>query len=94
MQHIKAEKPDAALQLVFCDNEYYKDNFIQLGKQEGFKMVPGSPHTGKAWIAERMIGILRNTVMPQLETAKANIKDWGYAMDHSEVLINNSSLSA
>ena len=89
--HRKAEKPDAMLYEIECDNEYNKSNFIEMGKQEGFVMVPQSATTGKAWIAERMILQLRWVTMPQLETAGANIKDWGFSMDHAEELINDSS---
>ena len=89
-KQIKAEKPNVKLQEVQCDNEYYKNNFIELGAQEGFIMSPKSAYTGKAWLAERMIGLLRRVTMPQLETASASIKDWGYSMDHAEVLLNKS----
>ena len=89
-KQVRAEKPNCSLVKLICDNEYDKGNFRGLAKDEGFLLSPKSAYTGKAWLAERAIGLLRKVTMPQLELASASPHDWGFSMDHAEVLLNES----
>ena len=89
-KQVRAEKPNNRIVELIADNEYDKGCFQELAKQEGFKIQPQSAHTGKAWLAERAIGLLRRVTLPQLDVASASFKDWGYSMDHAEVILNDS----
>ena len=63
---LKASKPHLKCVLVVTDSESDTLEFLAFAKQEGFILRLGSPHSGKAWLAERFIQIYRRSAKAQL----------------------------
>ena len=91
---LKASKPHLKCMHVVTDNESNTLEFQELAKQERFPLRLGSPHTGKAWLAERCIQIFRRAAKAQLLEAKRGPRYAGHALRNSEVILNNSYSSA
>jgi hypothetical protein len=76
------------------DGEYGSSHFRALAEEKGFVLKITSPHSQKAWYAERLIGILRCTFMPMIERCGASHRMWGYAAMHAERILGNSTTLA
>jgi hypothetical protein len=88
-RRLKVEKPHAKLKSLRGDGEYGGRQWLGLAREEGFILNIASPHSGKAFIAERDIGLLRRICMPQLDYCGANMLDWSHSMQHGVTLFND-----
>ena len=84
------EKPHLRLKKLTVGGEHDTKRFRQLALDRGFKLNILSPHSGKAWIAERSIGLIRRVAMPQLDYAGASPHDVGWSARRSVSLLNDS----
>jgi hypothetical protein len=90
----RVTKPHRHLKKLTGGGEYYTKDFIAHSKLHGYLLNVLSPYTEKAWIAERMIGILRDMIMPTIHTAKTSFKYWGDCSRYAAFIINEDTTEA
>lgn len=84
------EKPHLRLGKLRGGCEYLTNVFKKHAKENGYQLDITSPHSEKAWIVERAIGLLRRATMPTIDYAGSSLRDWGFAIKDAETTLNDS----
>jgi hypothetical protein len=93
LKYLRSIKPHLRLCELRADLEHHHSGWQAAAAEWGFEIKSSSAYTEKAWLSERVIGILRPRTLATIDNAGASLKDWGYAMLHvTEVLNDQSSL--
>ena len=93
-ERLRVIKPNTKLKRIRGGGEYDTNEFKEHSLANGYLLDITSPHTEKAWFAERGIGIIRPMVMTMIDTANASFRDWCYAVSHSCYLLNEATTAA